>query len=68
MSTAESTISHLAQPPLAGNDEATLAALKEWLSKARFEKQEGDEYQLCVDEELPKKWKLLKTMDLAQKV
>lgn len=67
MSTEESVISHLAQLDLKGDDEAILAGLKEWLSTAQFEEQ-GDEWELCTDSELPEKWKLLKKMDLAQKV
>jgi len=68
MSAAESAMSHLAQPDLSGDDEATLTGLKKWLSNAKFEKQQGDEWELCVDDELPEKWKLLKEMNLAQKV
>ncbi len=67
MSTEEPVISHLTQPDLNGGDEAILAGLTEWLSTAKFEEQ-SDEWELCTDKELPEKWKLLKKMDLAQKV
>ena len=67
MSTEEQAITHLAQPNLKGDDEAILAGLAEWLHTARFEER-GDEWELCTDEELPEKWKLLEKMDLAQKV
>lgn len=63
----ESVISHLAQLYLKGDDEAILIGLKEWLSTTQFEER-GDEWELCTDSELPEKWKLLKKMDLAQKV
>lgn len=63
----ESVISHLAQLYLKGDDEAIFIGLKEWLSTTQFEER-GDEWELCTDSELPEKWKLLKKMDLAQKV
>ena len=60
-------VSHLASRPAVFEDGAILIELKEWLSTTQFEER-GDEWELCTDSELPKKWKLLKKMDLAQKV
>ncbi len=67
MPTEETAITHLTQRKLEGDDEGILTDLIEWLRGARFEEQ-GDEWELCTDEELPEKLKLLKKMDLAQKV
>lgn len=67
MSTIESVKSHLSQHPLSDNDKAILADLSEWLNSARFEKQiDTDEFEVCVDDELSKRWKLLEQMDLVK--
>lgn len=68
MPTAESPISHLTQDPLSENDKAILAGLVDWLSKAKVEKINADNFELCVDSELSEKWTLLKDMNLVEKV
>ena len=67
MSTEDMSRSHLSQSPLEGNDEAILATLSTWLSTARFEKQ-GPGWELCMDEELPEKSKMLPNMNLSERV
>ena len=59
---------HLKRQDLSPNDKTTLAGLTDWLSTATFKRQSDGEFELCVDEDLPQKWKLLEKMDLVQKV
>ena len=67
MTTAKPLL-HLEQQDLSHADKATLAGLTDWLSTAKFEKQGGGEFELCVDKELPQKWELLEKMDLVKQV
>lgn len=68
MSTTKPAILHLTTQKLTGNDQNILAGLKDWLSKAKFEKINVDNFELCVDKELSGKWAPLKDMDLVKKV
>lgn len=68
MSTTKPAMSHLTQPKLSADDLKILAARADWLSKAKFEKINADNFELCVDDGLPGIWTLLKGMDLVQKV
>ncbi len=68
MSTADPAILHLTQQELSEHDKAILAGLEAWLSKAKFGKKHADDFESCVDDELPKKLTLLKDMDLIKKV
>ena len=68
MSVAKPAILHLTTQKLSGNDQNILAGLKDWLSKAKFEKINVDNFELYVDKELSGKWTLLKDMDLVKKV
>lgn len=53
---------------LSDNDQNILVGLDGWLSKAKFEKINADNFELCVDGGLFGKWTLLKDMDLVTKV
>lgn len=68
MSTTNSSISHLAQEPLSSNDQKILAGIEDWTCKAKFEKINVDNFELCVDVGLAGTLTLLKDMDLVQKV
>ena len=68
MSKTKSSISHLAQEPLSSNDQKILAGIEDWTYKAKFEKNNVDNFELCVDTGLSGTWNLLKNMDLVQKV
>jgi hypothetical protein len=68
MSTTKSAISHLTQEPLSSNDQTILAGIQDWTRKAKFEKINADNFELCVDDGLSGEWTLLKDMDLVQKV
>ncbi len=59
---------HLEQQSLSDHDKGILAQLPEWLLKAKFAKREGVAFELCVDESLPEKWRLLGDLQLVQQV
>lgn len=68
MSTTKSTIPHLTQEPLSSNDQKILAGIEDWTCKAKFEKMNVDNFELCVDDGLSGPWTLLKDMDLVREV
>ncbi len=68
MSTTKSALSHLAQEPLSSNDQKILAGIEDWTCKAKFEKINVDNFELCVDDGLSGTYTLLKDMELVQKV
>ena len=69
MSTVKPDIPHLTQEKLGDKDKTILAGFVEWLAGATFRKKKTtDDFELCVDSELPEKWKLLEDMDLVKKV
>jgi len=68
MSTTKSAISHLTQEPLSSNDQKVLAGIQDWTRKAKFEKINEDNFELCVDDGLSGRWTLLNDMDLVKKV
>ena len=66
MSTTKADIPHLTRQSLSSDDQRILVGIAGWLSKAKFEKINADNFELCVDDELSEK--LLKDIDLVQKV
>ncbi len=68
MSTTKSALWHLKQEKLESEDQEILTGIEDWVSKAKFEKKNADDFELCVDNGLSDKWKLLKDMDLIKKV
>lgn len=66
MSATEPAISHLTQQELSGKDKAIIEELMDWLSGATFKKE--NDFELCVDDSLSEKWRLLKDMEIVQKV
>ncbi|KAL2049580.1 hypothetical protein ABVK25_010159 [Lepraria finkii] len=67
LSIAMSTLWHLKQEKLESNDQEILTGIEDWVSKAKFEKKNADDYELCVDNGLSETWKVLKNMDLIKK-
>lgn len=68
MSKSESFLPHLTQRILSNKDEQIIEGLKDWISAAKFENRNGDEFELCVNTQLCATWASLKAMDVVQKV
>lgn len=59
---------HLEQQKLSEYDKNILEQLQNWLLEAKFEKQPNTEFELCKDDGLSEKWRLLGRMQLVQNV